>query len=638
MDELLAQFLVEGRDLVAQAAASFDVLVRDPANAPAIDAAFRAIHTLKGSVAIFPMAAAERTLHAAEDVLERARKGSMALDGAATDALIASLDGVDRWIDEMERHGGLAGNAEAIASSLIAHLPGHASAPAVAPSDATPDWARQLAEGIDGPVVVFRYAPDPDCFFRGEDPLAIVAAIPELLRLDIRPVEGSWPALDAIEPFRCIAILEGVSAASSDAVRAAFRMMPDQIALHRVEASASAPATETPAEAGAAATLRIDAARIDALADGLGELLVAVNALAPLAARAEAQDRALAAAVRAAQAGIERSAAELQRSVAAVRLVPLAPTLRRLPRLAREIAATLGRSIVFSIEGDGLEVDKQIAEGLSEPLLHLLRNAIDHGIEDSARRAAAGKPAEGRVTLAATREGDTVAITLADDGGGIDPVRIRAIAVARGLLDADAAGQLSDAAALRLIFVPGFSTAGAITGVSGRGVGMDAVQAAVEKLRGTIAIDSTPGRGTRFRLRFPANALTTRLLVVEAADDRYGVALDQVVETVRVEESALLPVGEGIACVLRGRTVPVLSLARLLGGGAGALAGRHAKLLVTHAKGERVALRVDDFADRIDAVVRPPSGLLAGVPGIAGATLLGDGGVLLVLDLPALVA
>lgn len=638
MDELLAQFLVEGRDLVAQAAASFDVLVRDPANAPAIDAAFRAIHTLKGSVAIFPMAAAERTLHAAEDVLERARKGSMALDGAATDALIASLDGVDRWIDEMERHGGLAGNAEAIASSLIAHLPGHASAPAVAPSDATPDWARQLADGIDGPVVVFRYTPDLDCFFRGEDPLAIVAAIPELLRLDIRPVEGSWPALDAIEPFRCIAILEGVSAASSDAVRAAFRMMPDQIALHRVEASASAPATETLTEAGAAATLRIDAARIDALADGLGELLVAVNALAPLAARAEAQDRALAAAVRAAQAGIERSAAELQRSVAAVRLVPLAPTLRRLPRLAREIAATLGRSIVFSIEGDGLEVDKQIAEGLSEPLLHLLRNAIDHGIEDSARRAAAGKPAEGRVTLAATREGDTVAITLADDGGGIDPVRIRAIAVARGLLDADAAGQLSDAAALRLIFVPGFSTAGAITGVSGRGVGMDAVQAAVEKLRGTIAIDSTPGRGTRFGLRFPANALTTRLLVVEAADDRYGVALDQVVETVRVEETALLPVGEGIACVLRGRTVPVLSLARLLGGGAGALAGRHAKLLVTHAKGERVALRVDDFADRIDAVVRPPSGLLAGVPGIAGATLLGDGGVLLVLDLPALVA
>ncbi|MET3711734.1 two-component system chemotaxis sensor kinase CheA [Sphingomonas trueperi] len=636
MDELLAQFLVEGRDLVAQAAAAFDVLARDSDNAAAIYDAFRAIHTLKGSVAIFPMAAAERTLHAAEDVLERARKGSMALGGAATDALVACLDGVDRWIDDVELRGKLGEDADGIAASLIAGLPGREAAVPMSSSAAIPDWARQLADGAEGPVVAFRYTPDPDCFFRGEDPLAIVATIPALLRLDIRPAEGSWPALDAIEPFRCISILEGLSAASPEAVRAAFQMMPDQIALHRVEAAAPAPATEASAESGPTTTLRIDAARIDALADGLGELLVAVNALAPLAAHVEAQDRALAAAVRTAQAGIERSAANLQRSVAAVRLVPLAPTLRRLPRLAREIAATLGKPIAFAIEGDGLEVDKQIAEGLSEPLLHLLRNAIDHGIEDAATRIAAGKPAEGRVTLTATREGDAVAITLADDGGGIDPARIRATATARGLLEAETADQLSDAAALRLIFAPGFSTAETVTGVSGRGVGMDAVQTAVEKLRGTIAIDSTLGQGTRFRLRFPANALTTRLLVVEAAGDRYGVALDQVVETVRVEQTALLPVGEGTACVLRGRTVPVLSLACLLGGAE--VPAAHAKLLVTSVEGERVALWVDDFADRIDAVVRPPSGLLAGVSGIGGATLLGDGGVLLVLDLPALVA
>lgn len=634
MDELLAQFLIEGRDLVAHAAAAFDTLAGDPGNAAAIDEAFRAMHTLKGSVAIFPMAAAERTLHAAEDVLERARKGGIALDGATTDALIACLDGVDRWIDEVAQNGALRDDAEAVATALVGRLPGHASIPAASPSVATPDWARQLADGVEGPVVAFRYTPDPDCFFRGEDPLAIVAAVPELLRLDILPAAGDWPALDAIEPFRCIAVLEGVSTASPDAVRSAFRMMPDQIALHRVEAAVPLAAPQASADGGAASTLRIDAARIDALADGIGELLVAVNALAPLAARIEAQDRALAAAIRLAQGGIERSAAELQRSVMAVRLVPLAPTLRRLPRLAREIAATLGKPIAFTIDGEALEVDKQIAEGLFEPLLHLLRNAIDHGIEDRAARVAAGKPADGKVLLSAARDGDAVVIALADDGGGIDPVRIRATAVARGLLEGDAADQLSDAAALRLIFAPGFSTAETVTGVSGRGVGMDAVQAAVEKLRGTITIDSTPGRGTCFRLRFPANALTTRLLVVEAAGDRYGVALDQVAETVRVEESALRPVGEGTACVLRGRTVPVLSLARLLGGADAA--GRHAKLLVTSVAGERIALRVDDFADRVDAVVRPPSGLLAGVPGMGGATLLGDGGVLLVLDLAAL--
>ncbi|WP_333572956.1 chemotaxis protein CheA [Sphingomonas sp.] len=637
MDELLEHFLVEGRDLVVEASAAFDLLAQDSGNRAALDGAFRAIHTLKGSVALFPMAAAERTLHAAEDVLERARKGSAALDAAATAGLVACLDAVDRWIDQMEQRGALDAEADRIAGDLIARLSGMAVAPIAAEaSEDVPNWARRLAEGADTPMVAFRFTPDPDCFFRGVDPLAIVATIPDLVTLAINPAEGDWPALDLLEPFRCISILEGTSSAAPEAVRAAFRTVPDQIELHRIDVASETQATGEASETPGGATLRVDAARIDALVDGIGELLVAVNALAPLAARAEQVDGALAAALRVAQAHIERSVAALQGGVAAVRLVPLAPALRRLPRMAREIAAALGKSIAFSVTGDGLEVDKQIAEGLFEPLLHLLRNALDHGIEDPATRQASGKPAEGRVTLSAARDGDAVLIELADDGSGIDPARIREVAVARGLLEADAAAQLPDAATLRLIFAPGFSTAAAVTEVSGRGVGMDAVQAAVEKLRGTIAVDSVPGRGTRFRLRFPANALTTRLLVVDVAGERYGVALDQVVETARVDAAALSPIGEGTVCVLRGRTVPVLSLARLLG--ADEVPASTAKLLVTNAGGERVALRVDGFAERIDAVVRPPSGLLAGVQGVGGATLLGDGRVLLVLDLPALAA
>lgn len=636
MDELLECFLVEGRDLVAHAAAALEILAHDPGHAAAIDDAFRAIHTLKGSVAVFPMAAAGRTLHAAEDVLERARKQGLSLDPAATAGLVACLDAVERWIDDVEQGGALPASADALAATLIAALPGRDPGPATAAAAATPDWARELAEDLAGPATAFRYTPDADCFFRGEDPLAIVAEIPELLRLAIRPATGEWPARDAIEPFRCVSVLEGVSAAPADAVRAVFRMVPDQVELHPVEPRGAAPAAGGAAEPGSATALRVDAARVDALADAIGELLVAINALDPVAARADPLDRALAGAIRAAQAGIERRAADLQRGVAAVRLVPLAPTFRRLPRLAREIAATLGKPIAFETRGDALEVDKQIADGVFEPLLHLLRNAIDHGIEDAATRRAAGKPAEGHIVLAAARDGDAVVIELADDGGGIDPARIRATAVARGLLDADAAGQLGDAAALRLIFRPGFSTAAAVTEVSGRGVGMDAVQAAVEKLRGTIAIDSVPGKGTRFRLRFPANALTTPLLVVTVAGDDYGVALDQIVETVRVPAAALRPIGEGLACVLRGRTVPVLSLAQLLG--AAETEAAQARLLVTQVDGARVALRVDAFADRVEAVVRPASGLLANVPGVTGTTLRGDGGVLLVLDLPVLVA
>jgi two-component system chemotaxis sensor kinase CheA len=639
MDELLEQFLIEGRDLVAQAATDFDVLARDPGNAAAIDSAFRAIHTLKGSVGIFPMGPAERVLHAAEEVLERARKGG-ALDAAAVTGLVACLDAVDHWIDEIEQAGALSPGAEQVADSAMARLPGGSEVVAGATTGDAPDWvaalvAREQAaiDAAQGALTAFRYTPDADCFFRGEDPLAVAGEVPELRALTILPAEEGWPSIDAIEPFACFSVLEGLSAAPVNAVRATFRMMPDQIAVHAIDATE---ASEVEAGVRAAATLRVDAARIDALADGLGELVVAVNAFATLAEQADAVDRAFAANLRTVQANIERVTADLHRSVSAVRMVPLAPTLRRLPRMAREIAEGLGKRVDFVVTGEGLEVDKQIADGLFEPLLHLVRNAIDHGIEDAATRQAAGKPEQGRVSLAARRDGDAILVTLEDDGAGIDPGRIRAVAVARGLVGEEAAAQLSDAAALRLIFAPGFSTAAQVTEVSGRGVGMDAVQAAVERLRGTIDIASEPGKGTCFRLRLPANALTTRLLVVEVGADRYGVALDQIVETVRIDSAALMPIGGGSACVLRGHTVPVLSLATLLGGAD--LPAATAKLLVTRTGGERVALRVDGFAERIDTLVRPSSGILAAVPGVTGSTLLGDGSVLLVLDLPALAA
>ncbi len=637
MDELLEQFLIEGRDLIAQAAADFDLLGREGGDARAIDSAFRAIHTLKGSVGIFPMGPAEQVLHAAEDVLGQARKTGSALDRKAIAGLVACLDVVDHWIDQIEREGSVAADAGQVAAAALAGLMGAVVEPAAHSGDAA-EWLNLLAareqEKIDAavaPLVAFRYVPDPECFFRGDDPMAVVAAVPELVALSILPAEGDWPALDALEPFRCFAVLEGLSSAPINAVQAAFRMMPDQVSLHRV---APAILEAVQSAAAGARVLRIEASRVDALADGLGELIVALNAFAPLADRADGIDRALAASIRAVQANIERVAGDMQRNVTAVRLVPLAPTLRRLPRMAREIAATLDKRIAFSLAGEGLEVDKQIADGLFEPLLHLVRNAIDHGIEAPAERVQRGKPVEGRVTLSASRDGDAILIALSDDGVGIDPSAICAVAISRGLVSQEEAAHLSDAAALRLIFAPGFSTAREITEVSGRGVGMDAVQAAVEKLRGTIDIQSRLGEGTSFRLRLPAHALTTRLLIVEAGGERYGVALDQIVETVRIENSELLPIGDGLACVLRGRTVPVLSLATLLGGTDRPASS--ARLLVTRSGGERVALRVDGFAERVDTLVRPPSGLLAAVPGVTGSTLLGDGGVLLVLDLPEL--
>ncbi len=633
MDELLEQFLIEGRDLVADASAAFAALHGNPADAGAIDAAFRAVHTLKGSVGLFDMAPAERLLHAAEDGLSLARKGETRLTAVDLASLVATIDQVDRWIDELERDGALGPDASEIAGRLSG-----ANAMEVRVESA-PDWLTALVDrqqaairDSEMPLVAFRYVPDSDAFFRGEDPLALIATLPGIVALDILPTAGQWPAPEAFEVFSCVMAIEGLSSATADTLRPFFRLVPDQFTLLPAPTDADTAQGVAEPDAQAAATvLRVDAHRVEALAATVGELVVAANALAILAERADAIDAPLARGIRSAQADLERAVGAASRAVSAVRLVSLAPALRRLPRLVREIAVSLGKDIRFVMTGEQTEVDKQIADGLFEPLLHLVRNAIDHGIEDAAGRAHASKLPTGNLTLAIGREADDVVVTLADDGAGIDRDHIRTTAIARGLITAEASEALSDAGTLALIFAPGFSTAHAVSSVSGRGVGMDAVQAAIDRMRGRIEIDSVVGRGTRFTLRLPANAITTRLLVIEVANDRYAVPFDQIAETVRIGSDRLAPVGTGMACVLRDRTVPVLSLAEMLGGtdsGASPV-----KLLVTRASGDRVALRVDSFHERLDAMVRPPSGLLAGMPLVGGTTTMGDGAVLLVLNM-----
>ncbi|BAK66069.1 chemotaxis protein CheA [Sphingobium sp. SYK-6] len=632
MDDLLVQFLIEGRDLVGQAHGDLRALSADMADARAFDSLFRATHTLKGSVALFDMAPAEALLHAAETLLDRARRTGVALTARQMEALVAVIDQVDRWIDAMEAQGALSDDAPAIAAQLVAALAEDGSAQAArAPQPKAPQ---------PGAMTAFRFTPDPECFFRGEDPLATLAAVPGLLSLEMLPAEP-WPPLDLLDPFRCMVRFEGTSSASADAVRAAFRLVPDQI---EIEAAQEAkPDTGPDPDDGIAVTagsgesvLRVDGARLDRLATQTGELVVAVHALQALASEIAARDPALGMAFRRAQAGIERASTALRQSVADVRLVSLQPILRRLPRLARELGATLGKPLHFTLTGDDTRVDKQIADGLFEPLLHLVRNAIDHGLETPEERAAAGKPAQGQVTLAIAARGERLVISLTDDGRGISADQIRAGAVARGLIDAADAADLTDMQAIRLIFARGFSTAAHVTDVSGRGVGMDAVSAAVERLHGTIEIESAVGTGTAIRLLLPLAAITTRLLTIHAGGERYAVPFDQVAETVRLPASGIQQLGRGEACVIRDRTVPVVDLGEALGGGREE--SGHARLIVSQAAGEPVAFRVAAFGERLDAVVSERRGLIARLPAVIGTSLLADGTVLLVLDLAELAA
>jgi two-component system, chemotaxis family, sensor kinase CheA len=642
MDETLQQFLIEGRELIYEAHRSLGALARDPADMHALDSAFRAVHTLKGSVAIFDMRPAEQALHAAEDVLSVARQPQHRLASAQLSALTSCIDQIERWIDAVERGEYPATDTESLGTMLIGLLRRDRETPATAPetTDTPPPWVDNLiarnrvaiAEAA-GDVIAFRHTPDPDCFFRGEDPLALIAAVPGLLSVTIHPIEA-WPELTAMDPFRCALVVEGLSTGSLPDLRAVFRLVPDQIAFGAVSKPRAGSQNE-PVAAPAIRTLRVDTARLDHLGEDLGELVIATNRLALLADRADDSNRELAGDIRAAQFAIERATARLRRSATALRQVPLAPALGRLPRLVREIADELGKPVRFEMHGERLEVDKDIADGLFEPLLHLARNAIDHGIEPAEFRRKQGKPADGRLTLRTDRHENEIVVAFEDDGGGVDPERIRQVAIERGTVTAHRASALTSAQLQDLIFAPGFSTANAVTGISGRGMGMDAVRASVDRLRGRVELDSRVGEGSRFLLRFPVNAMTTRTLVVTVGADRYAVPFDQIRETVRVGRDRLLEVGTGRACVLRDRTVPILGLAKLLG--EAETLRSELKLLVTDIAGGSVALLVDDFGQAMDTVVRPRVGLLAGTTWVQGTTLGPDGGVLLVLDLLELI-
>lgn len=617
-DELLDQFLIEGRELTAQAGEDLAALARAPGDRARLDRCFRAVHTLKGSVGLFELPAMGRLLHVAEDQLDTLRRGG---GEGAFDILLEAVDQVDRWLDDLERTGALPADASEQSARLVARL---------SPSGE--------ADQPKGGGVTIRYVPRADAYFAGDDPVAIIAGVPGLsdLRLSSREPFGDLAGYD---PFTCNLVIEATSTAGRPEVEAALRWVKDQVELSAAVAAVAEPTDHGEAEA-AGRTIRVEAARVDRLADITSDLVIAKNGLADLAAQVEqlADGRAVAQALRAQQARIDRLVGDLHGTVSKVRLTPLAPLFGRFPRLVRETARALGKSVAFEVEGGDIEVDKAVVDGLFEPLLHVLRNALDHGVEAPDVRRAAGKPETGVLRLTARIVGEQAVIEVADDGAGVDPGRIRDLAVARGVIDEASARALDDRAALELIFLPGFSTASVVSEVSGRGVGMDAVRSAMVRLGGRVEVDSVVGRGSTVRFLLPISMVLTKVLVVGCGAERYGLTLDGVVETVRVPADRVVPVRSGEAFQLRDQVVPLVRLGAVVGVPGQGDPDAARRVVVARVGEEQVGFAVDAIVGRMDAAVRPMSGLLAGARGVVGSTLLADGAVLMVLDLPELIA
>lgn len=397
------------------------------------------------------------------------------------------------------------------------------------------------------------------------------------------------------------------------------------------------PATEAPPAPQLSRALRVDIERIDALVNLAGELTVAKNAIGHTVRRI--RDGAdMSHALKDQHALLERLVADLQRTVLAIRVLPLRQTFRRFPRLVREMARELGKPVRLAIEGDATEADKATVEALFEPLLHVLRNALDHGVEPEAERRAAGKPPVATVLLRASRDGDQVVIEVGDDGAGIDTDAVRRVAAQRGVAPASVLAAMAEQAVTELIFSPGFSTAASVTGLSGRGVGMDAVRASIARLGGRVSVSSTRGIGTTIRFILPFSVLMLGVMTVEAGGQVFGIPLDAVVETTRVPRGRIARIGSAEAVVLRDRTVPLIRLADMLDlpPRPGAAEAADARVVVVSVAGQTGALEVESFGERMDLMVKPMEGLLAGTARFAGTTVLGDGRVLIILDLQEL--
>jgi two-component system, chemotaxis family, sensor kinase CheA len=400
----------------------------------------------------------------------------------------------------------------------------------------------------------------------------------------------------------------------------------------------------TPADSRAGGTaaqpalrlLRVDEARIDALVNLAGELMVAKNSLAHLAKKVQDElgHHELAGALRREYEAIERIAGDTHAAILQLRMVPLAQVLRSFPRLVRDMSQRLHKKVELVTRGEASEADKAIVDRLFEPLLHLVRNALDHGVETTEQRRSAGKNDVASIAIHASRIGDRFVVEVIDDGRGIDPAAIRRGAHKRKLMAEDELAALSDEQAIDLIFSAGFSTAAEVSDISGRGVGMDVVRTTVEQVGGRVSVTSAVGAGTTVRLDLPMNIALSRIMVVEAGGQLFGIPMDAVSETVRLTSDKVSQIKSNNGFVLRDRVVPICSLAELMRLPGRARSGTEAKLLLIAETGGKIAaLEVDAIRDRLDIVLKPMQGLLVGAKGYSGTTLMGDGRVLLVLDL-----
>ena len=582
MDELTREFLIESQEGLDRMERCLTELEERPQDAGLIGDIFRSVHTIKGTTGFLGFKRLEKLAHSGENLLGLVREGKIVADGPTTTGLLQLLDGLRSILKTIEAQGSEGDGEDAVLIGRLEELqaPAHAQA-----------LAGRMQSG-------------------SQHASAVADAPPAAQRTGTVPASEPAPAGQAPGP--------------APAAKPGPEKPP-------TEAEGEAGKPRVPAVGTAAeSTLRVDVTLLNRMMNLVGELVLTRNQVL----QATAADPNLTLLSR----RLDMVTADLRESVMKARMQPVSNIFSKLPRIVRDLSQSLGRKVRLQMEGQETELDKSLLEAIKDPLTHAVRNSLDHGIEPPDVRQAAGKDPEGTLRLRAVQEGSHVVIEVADDGAGIAGEKVRQKAVERGVITAERASHLGERELLQLVFLPGFSTASAITNVSGRGVGMDVVRTNVEKIGGKVEIDSRPGKGTTLRLRIPLTLAIIPALIVRSLQQSFALpqgALSELVHVPPEQAAASIEWMEGAPLYrLRGKLLPLVFLDRLLkpGGAHKGSAEKDNFIAVLNADGRQFGLVVDGLADPEEIVVKPLSAVLKSIGLYSGATVLGNAELALILD------
>jgi two-component system chemotaxis sensor kinase CheA len=686
-EEILADFLVEAGEILEQLQGQLVELENNPEDANLLNAIFRGYHTVKGGAGFLSLNELVDICHGAENVFDVMRNGQRALTPELMDVILQATDEVVQMFELVKAGDPLVAVEKSLIDTLTRlskpeSLDEIASVNKPEPnidvimneqvSTASGDFSEDEFEALldelhgdsaptakESSVIEDSSTNDQDISddefealldqlhgkgqFKGEkvldDSQVKDVSIPENTANDDISDDEFEALLDQLhgkgkgpadEPPKSAAVVNEIIpvAEKPTEVKKVFTPVEKEqlakpvVAKKEEKKSSAAPQAET--------TVRVDTKRLDQIMNMVGELVLVRNRLLSLSNNVNNESMAKAI------ANLDVVTGDLQGAVMKTRMQPIKKVFGRFPRVVRDLARTLKKEITLELEGEETDLDKNLVEALADPLVHLVRNSVDHGIEMPEERIAAGKPSMGTVKLTASQEGDHILLRIIDDGKGMDPDKLKEIAVSRGVMDADTAARMSDVEAFNLIFAPGFSTKTEISEVSGRGVGMDVVKTKINQLNGSVTIDSKIGVGTTLEIKVPLTLAILPTLMIVIGKQTFALPLVSVNEIINLDMQKLNTVDGQLTMIVRSKAIPLFYLGEWLARGEVNIDKSIGHVVVVQIGTKQLGFVVDALIGQEEVVIKPLDELLQGTPGMAGATITSDGGIALILDVPGL--